>query len=400
MRPARLLAVLPSALLAVACTEQPLPEFRDPVPMSVPAEQPAIGPRLAQRDRDSAILSWMEKSGETPTLRFSRYDNGSWSEPATAATDEDMFVNWADLPAVTPTGPSTLLAHWLSRTGDAPYAYQVLTARSTDRGASWSDAASPHTDGTQTEHGFVSLYADPRGTGLIWLDGRNTPEAGMTLRGAVIADDGSLEQESELDRLVCDCCQTGVAVTGKGPVAVYRDRTGEEVRDIYVSRRIDGRWQAGTAIADDGWVIDGCPVNGPAIAAVDELVVVAWFTAANDAPVVKAAVSKNAGRSFSAPVDISVNNPLGHVGLAIVDERSYAVSWLEPDRSGTNAILVRGLATDGRMGPVNTVGRTALTRAVPQMLRVGDKLVLAWTDEMNGLTKVASVKVAIAGFYD
>jgi len=41
-----------------------------------------------------------------------------------------------------------------------------------------------------------------------------------------------------------------------------------------------------------------------------------------------------------------------------------------------------------------------VARTFPQMLRVRDELIFAWTDEMNDLSKVASVKVPIIGFYD
>ena len=34
------------------------------------------------------------------------------------------------------------------------------------------------------------------------------------------------------------------------------------------------------------------------------------------------------------------------------------------------------------------------------MIRLGDKLVLAWTDQISDLSKVVSVKVSILGFYD
>ena len=39
-----------------------------------------------------------------------------------------------------------------------------------------------------------------------------------------------------LDQRVCDCCQTSVAKTQDGPVAIYRDRSEEEIRDIYMVR--------------------------------------------------------------------------------------------------------------------------------------------------------------------
>jgi len=187
----------------------------------------------------------MEPNDDGKLLRYSVFDQGSWRPPATAAEDDNMFVNWADLPAVTPVGSDTLLAHWLSYVADSPYAYQILTAFSLDGGSTWSTPGSPHTDGTATEHGFVSLYSAENGAGLVWLDGRETPDEGMTLRTATLDTDGNLSSESLIDDLVCDCCQTDVAETTTGPVAIYRNRTDDEIRDIYVSRFVDGRWQTG-----------------------------------------------------------------------------------------------------------------------------------------------------------
>ena len=304
MRPTTFLFTLLISMSLIGCTEQPLPQFGDPVPVTVPSGKPAYGPRLSQSTSDDAILSWMERRDDGKSLHFSTYYDGSWQPQQIAVSDEEMFVNWADLPAVTAVGPETLLAYWLSYTADATYSYQVLTSFSDDAGASWSTPGSPHDDGTPTEHGFVSSFPAANGTGLIWLDGRNTPDAGMTLRGATLAADGQLHDESLLDDLVCDCCQTDIAMTAAGPIAIYRNRTVDEVRDIYVSRHRDGQWQAGTPIANDGWVISGCPVNGPSIAAAEKRVVVGWFTAANNKPTVKVALSTNAGKSFSKPAEI------------------------------------------------------------------------------------------------
>ncbi len=383
-----------------ACTEQSLPVFENPQPVSVPSGKPAYGPRLSQSGEGAAVLSWMESNNEGGFLQFSTYDQGSWRAAVTAVKDANMFVNWADLPAVVPIGSGSLLAHWLSYTADAPYAYQVLTALSRDGGASWSAPVSPHGDDTPTEHGFVSTYAANNGTGLVWLDGRDTPDKGMTLRGATLALDGALSDETLLDDRVCDCCQTDVALTEAGPIAIYRNRSDDEVRDIYVSRQLDGNWQPGTPVSNDGWVISGCPVNGPSIVAAGKLVAVAWFTAANNEPKVQAAVSTNSGKTFSVPVEISSGNALGHVGIALVDAHSYVVSWMESGAVGSYAINLRALTLDGQAGPVHTVGRTSLVRAVPQLIRVDDKLVLAWTDEFDDLSKVVSVEVRIRGFYD
>lgn len=400
MRPTTFLIALLIPMSLIGCTEQSLPQFDNPVPITVPSGKPAYGPRLTQSTQDNAILSWMERREDGSSLRYSTYYEGSWSAPKIAISDEKMFVNWADLPAVTAIGPETLLAYWLSYTADATYAYQVLTAFSADDGASWSAPGSPHDDGTPTEHGFVSSFPAESGTGLIWLDGRNTPDAGMTLRGATLAADGQLRDEMLLDDLVCDCCQTDIAVTETGPVAVYRNRTADEVRDIYVTRHLDGNWQPGKPISNDGWVISGCPVNGPSIAAAGKRVVVAWFTAADNNPIVKVAISTNAGKSFSEPTEISSKNAQGRVGVAMIDRHSFAISWMESEQQGTYAINLRSMTFNGQMGRVQTVGRTSLARTVPQLVRVADNLVLAWTDKIGDLSKVVSIEVPILGFYD
>jgi hypothetical protein len=342
----------------------------------------------------------MERDEVGASLRFSRYEQASWGPPVTVTQDEKMNVSWASLPGVTATGPNSLLAHWYSNTGDTPYAYQILTADSGDDGGSWSVPVSPHRDGTPTEHGFVSLYPNDGGTGLVWLDGRNTPDKGMTLRSATRAAGGGLSDETVIDDWVCDCCQTDVALSEAGPIVIYRNRTPDEVRDIYVARQLDGQWQPGTPVSNDGWVMSGCPVNGPAIDAAGEEVVVAWFTAANQKPKIQTAVSTNSGESFSDAVEISSDGALGHVGVALIDSQSYVVSWMEEDKNGDYAIKLRGVTRDGQVGPVRVVGRTSVARNVPQLLRIGNKLLLAWTDEIDKLSKVVSVEVAIRGFYD
>jgi hypothetical protein len=250
---------------------------------------------------DELILSWLQLQDDTATLRYARFTDGAWARASNVVESGNMFINWADLPSVVPLGNGHLAAHWLVTNGVHSHAYNIAVAESPDAGLSWSRPITPHTDGTDTEHGFVSIYPSGANAGLLWLDGRkmvndvtDDPVAsGMTLRS----------NDQVVDELVCDCCQTDVAVAASGPIAVYRDRSVDEIRDIFVARRIDGHWQAGVPVADDNWRIDGCPVNGPSITAHGERVAVAWFTAAVE-PLVRVAVSTDSGASFSAPVEV------------------------------------------------------------------------------------------------
>jgi hypothetical protein len=396
-------------LASVACTEQIPAVLGEPMPIVVPSSGNALGPRLTQNANGTTLLSWMERDKVGATLRFSRLQLGKWQPAATVITDPEMFVNWADLPAVTPTSKDRLFAHWLSYSADAAYAYDVKAMQSSDGGTSWGEIFSPHSDGTPSEHGFASIYvSEPGSVGMIWLDGRktvNTPgddpaSTGMTLRGATIGPRNGIANKTVLDELICDCCQTDVAMTQKGAVAVYRNRSREEIRDIYVARQIDGQWQAGVAVSNDHWKIAGCPVNGPAIDANGKQVVIAWFSAANDQPVVRTLVSTDNGASFSEAVEIASHQTQGRVGIALIDPNSYAVSWLEKDEDGSFAINVRTLTMQGGVGNVKTIGRTYAARIVPQMVRVDDQLILAWADQIGDSNKIRSVRLPILGFYD
>jgi len=408
----RFLSMLTTLFLAavgiVACTGAEPPVFGEPSPLPVPAGTNVVGPRFAAGPDGSIVLSWMQREASGATLRFSTLKSDQWQAAVEVVTDPEMFVNWADLPSVTPLGETHWVAHWLSKSADATYAYDILLAQSSDEGQSWSDPVRPHSDGTPSEHGFVSIHAEGDAAALLWLDGRKTVNeatddpsgTSMTLRSALVDPEGEVSQEQLVDEIVCDCCQTDVAVSPHGPIAVYRDRTIDEIRDIYVSRFSDGAWQPGTAIADDGWEIAGCPVNGPAIDAQGDLVAIAWFSAANGNPVVSAALSTNGGRTFKSPVEIASRGSSGHVGIAVIDRSSAAVSWVESDNRGTNAVNIRSVTTGGLLGRVETVGRTELIRLYPQMIRSDDMLILAWTDEIIDEPEIVSIKVPILGFYE
>jgi len=408
MRIARLVAVLLMPAALASCSGGELPVFGEPRPMYLPAGTNTMSPRLSIGAQGTTVLSWLQRNENGATLRYSTLGIDEWGEAMDVVTDASMFVNWADLPSVTPLDKPHWVAHWLSKSATDTYAYDVLFAQSTDGGKTWGEPVRPHTDGTPTEHGFVSLYAAGTSTALLWLDGRQTgseapqdPAAsGMTLRTAAIDPKGLRSNEQLVDGLVCDCCQTDVAVSSKGPIAVYRNRSVGEIRDIYVTRFVDGQWQAGSPLADDGWYITGCPVNGPAIDAMDDLVAIAWFSGANDRPVVRAAISTNAGRTFREPVEIASTRASGHVGITIIDRTSIAVSWVQSDKRGTNAINIRGLTVGGAVGPVETVGRSTLLRIYPQLARSDDKLILAWTDEVGDTAEVVSIEVPILGFYE
>ncbi|HEX4899489.1 MAG TPA: sialidase family protein [Pyrinomonadaceae bacterium] len=360
-----------------------------------PAGADSREPELSATTDGRMILSWVEKVGSKRyALRFATRDAGNWSTARTVAEGDNWFVNWADFPSVIALTDGSLAAHWLVKSGTGTYAYDVNIARSKDGGNTWGKAIIPHTDQTQTEHGFVSLLplADGR-VGAVWLDGRNLKDVkgegdehmplpvSMTLRYAAIDVAGKLSDEAQLDERVCECCQTSAALTSEGAIAVYRDRSDKEVRDIYYVSRQQGNWTTPRPVHADNWEISGCPVNGPAVAADGRRVAVAWFTGAKDSPRVKIAFSADAGASFAGPIDVDDGETLGRVDVLLLPDGSALVCWLSGTVEG-GAVKVRRVSPDGMLGAPAVVAKTDISRSsgFPRMARLGDEVHVAWTE--------------------
>ncbi len=389
-------------LLALLATLTGLPkqsvfaqEIASPVrEIASPAPAASAEPNLCRDRAGRVYLSWVETlSDKRHALRFAVYEKGRWSSARTIAEGENWFVNWADFPALLALDNGMLVASWLIKSGADTYAYNVQLTRSTDKGKTWSQPVTPHRDGTQTEHGFVSfLDFGNRGAAAVWLDGRKfkgeehghsghgASKNEMTLRHTMMSRDGRVADEVLLDERVCECCQTSAAMASTGAVVVYRDRSEKEVRDIAIVRQVNGRWTAPQTVHPDGWEINGCPVNGPSVAAHNQQVAVAWFTGVNNTPRVKMAFSTDAGASFANPVQVDDGDPVGRVEVLLLDDGSAYVVWLERVTGGAE-IRARRIRMDGRRDASVTVTQSSAARAsgFPQVTRVGKEVFFAWT---------------------
>lgn len=375
-------------LSALGCDRVDLPgrSAASAEPIENPAGDGSREPSLTAAQDGRVYLTWMQLAADsTYSLRMSALDGAAWTEPVQIASGRDFWVNWADFPALAVLSDGQLAAHWLERIGDGRYDYEVRIALSDDSGATWSDGIVPHRDGTLAEHGFVSMWPVGDGTvGAAWLDGRqfadeSTPRD-MLLMHTTIGSGGELGAETVLDSRVCDCCQTSAVLTSGGPVLVYRDRSPDELRDIAIVRQVDGQWTEPAVVHRDGWRIEACPVNGPAVAAGDGTVGVAWFTAAQDSARVLAALSSDAGASFGEPVRVDDGHPLGRVDALALEGGELVVTWLE-QTGGERAEVRARLVTESGPGRAVVIGETAASRAsgFPRAAQRVDELIVAWT---------------------
>lgn len=378
-----------ASVAALAACAAPVPVEE----LSSPAGEGSGEPYLSPTE-DGLVMSWLQRADEGGHDLWVAYlSEDGWGPGQRVAHGDDFFVNWADFPSVTTGGDGALWAHWLQRRSGPGLAYDIQVTYSTDQGATWSEPWMPHEDGTATEHGFVTLFPSAHGMGIAWLDGRgyapgadgSPPAREMSVRSRWASASGEPGPEILVDGRTCDCCQTDVAVTTAGPVLVYRDRTADEVRDIYIARWTEAGWTEGASVHDDGWVIAGCPVNGPAVDARDMNVAVAWFTGAGDVPKVLAAFSDDGGATFGAPVQVDGGNPSGRVDLRLLQDGSAAVSWLERTEGESAELRVVRVRRDGSLGAATVVSLSSSGRAsgFPRLAPLPwarDQFAVAWTD--------------------
>lgn len=400
LRYARAMSFL-AVLLVAAC---PAGAESDWAVVAAPAPQGSLAPRIAVAD-DAAVLSWLEPApGGGFALRGARVADGTATAlSSAAATGTDLFVNWADTPGIVPSPDGSLVAHWLQKLGDGPYAYGIELARSTDGGASWTRLGRLHDDARPVEHGFASFAPGATGLTAVWLDGRGTGGghgAGgpMTLRTAHVSD--GVRQEVELDPSVCDCCPTAIAATPTGPLVAYRDRVvGDELRDIAVVRWLGDRWSDPTLLGPDGWAVAGCPVNGPDVAVHGERVAVAWFTM-EPSTRVNVALSTDGGATFGAPVAALASDAGAdvHGRPAIAYDATgtlHLVQLVESERRGR--LVHQSCDAQGAWSrPVEVLATTVARRSgMPVLRRVGDELLLATTAvDADGGTRVELRRLA------
>lgn len=380
---------LSALVVLLACTEEPPPPARL-MELPSPAGARSAEPYLHVDASGRVHMTWIERTGDsTFAVKYARMEGDQWSASSTIVERRDLFVNWADFPAVIATPGGRLFAHWLQRSGTGRYAYDVRVAQSVDGGATWSDGQVLHRDGKSAEHGFVALWLGAGDSvSAAWLDGRDMTEGhdpgargAMTVQTTSVAADGSLGEERALDLRNCECCQVNAAVAASGPVVVYRDRSEDEVRDIAVVRLVNGAWTAPAHVHADGWQISACPVNGPAIDASGDTVVVAWFTGAQDTARVRVAFSTDGGATFAAPLRIDGGAPVGRTDVELLDDGSAAVSWLERVPPEGGEVRVRRVSPGGALGDPVTIATTSAARPAgfPKLVRRGSDLLAAWT---------------------
>lgn len=311
----------------------------------------------------------------------------AFTAPRPIVTTPLLMENWADFATLAVATDGALTAQWF-QTNDSggQHSYSGWFARSADSGATWSKPA-------PLGHEFVALAPLSGGRTLsVWLESTrahddhaaprpkrdpNSPRPAkdphapyapsMKLMARLLSPAGASLGDWTVDPDVCTCCQNTVAVLpGDRVFVAYRGHTRDEIRDnLHTTFDLaTSTWSKPNTLKNDLWKIPACPVNGPAADAHDSALAVAWFTAADGVARIQARTSPDAGKTFTAPIQIDLGRPMGRLETVMLADHSSVILWLEL-KSETNAagLYARRLFPDGTLSTPQLLTDTTQARA-------------------------------------
>ncbi len=207
----------------------------------------------------------------------------------------------------------------------------------------------------------------------------------MSLRSGTIDKNLNLIDAQNIDGLVCECCQTDITMTDKGPIGVYRDRSEEETRDIFITKLEDGVWGKGKPLHLDNWKINGCPVNGPVITGNNNEITVAWYTRAGGRSNIKIVKSMDYGETFGNPILLGTNETVGHISMTDDAAGNTWLLWQKTANKGSIELVLTKIESESNKimhKVIEEAGKTPRF-SFPQITRNNNQIVLAYSTVKN-----------------
>lgn len=258
----------------------------------------------------SGMLSMLTVYREGGTARLGltmSHDSGDHFMPIIpiSQTGAEVSSHGENSPSLA-ASPTVFYALWEQQ---SKLSTDLMVARSFDYGHSFLPPVRVTDRDSASFHGFSSLGVAPNEDVYVaWLDGRekDTPPGTFSLYIARSKDKGaSFEKNRRIALSACPCCRPRIAFGPKGEVYVaWRKDFPGDIRDMVVSVSRDGgkTFEPESHVAEDGWVLRGCPDSGPALTVVGNRLYIAWLTEGHEhRPRIQVSWSDD-GKVFHSPV--------------------------------------------------------------------------------------------------
>lgn len=281
---------------------------------------------------------------------------------------------------------------WQKRKGDGDGSV-LRFARSLNWGESFSKAID--VDPTAPSQSFFTMNVSPKGVIYIaWLDGRERGKGRPGTSAVYLTkskDKGvTFEKPVRVTLDVCPCCRPSLAFGPEGNVYVtWRGVLENNVRDIFVASSADegATWSTATRVAEDQWVLNGCPHSGGSMASIGKRLFITWYTVRDKQPGLYLAYSDDGGKTFSRRISLSENivDP-NHPYLANTGGERISVVFqgrdpVEKQGWGPINAYYREFDAQGRLSAVERIGRAGGSVSYPTFaFEEPGRFFAAWTE--------------------
>ena len=291
---------------------------------------------------------------------------------------------------------------------------EIKVARSSDGGRSFGLPVSLQSPGAAGDRGWHSLALDAQGTAhVLWLDHRGLA-AGKSgghqhkgeHDGVAMAQMSSLRYatfgakasaDREITPGVCYCCKSAVvALDGGRLVTAWRHVYAGNLRDIAFTESRDGgaTFAPIARVSEDGWAINGCPDDGPAMAAdASDRVHIVWPTVIpGDEPqgaLFYAPMRATGGFAGRVRVPTLGSPKPSHPQVAVDGSGRLFVAWDESIDGVRTAAFTTAESAGGtvRFGTPTRLAGEGPT-LYPVMAPLARGVVVAWTAGAPGATSI------------
>ncbi len=307
---------------------------------------------------------------------------------------------------------------------------EIKIARSRDFGRTFAAPGSLQAPGAAGDRGWHALTLDSQGVAhVVWLDHRGLAEAsahadakagahehakGAEADGLAMAMKSRLHYATFGDRAapeqllapgVCYCCKTALVPTRAGILAAWRHVYAGNMRDMaFAILGTPGAATSPARLSTDGWAINGCPDDGPALAVdASDRVHAIWPTVIpGDQPMGALFYASKSGTAAAfgprqRVTTLGAPKP-SHPQVAVDGTGHLFVAWDEILGGVRVAAYAEGTAvSDGalRLGAPARIAPSGPTQ-YPVMAPLARGVVAAWVSGPQG-TAVIRVRHLVAG---
>jgi hypothetical protein len=380
-----------------------------PVRLAIEGAQNRMPSLAANGNRVVAV--WTATRDDAMNIYAATSEDGgaSFSSPRRVNDKAGDVSSNAEQPPRVAMVASEITVIWPSRL-DGPSVIRM--ARSHDGGQTFAPAETIHKAGLTGLRGWESVAVGQDGAiHAVWLDGRHaTPASGghhhhaqgatsakraaprQDVYQAVIERSGRVT-ETHVNRDVCFCCKTAVAVGPGGRVNVaWRHIFANSMRDIAMATSSDGgrTFDPLVRVSEDNWQLSGCPDDGPAIAVGrNDVVHLSWPTLLNatgEAPQKAIFYSSTSdGKTFAPRLKLTSEETedAGHPQMAVNGTGHVAAAWDEQNGDRRTVVLRVSPGADRTFNPPQVVNADG-SGFHPFVAGLDEGFVVSWAESGGG----------------